>query len=161
MLSEEETRYLLKHAKHLTRDGYLIGLDYGTGKIGVAVGQLLTASASAQSPILNHFLDLDWEKFDALIKRWRPQALVVGIPLNLNGERSRVTRWARRFLASLRARFTLPVFVADEQLTTREAKALASSDKAFYGNSHHSIDSLAAKLILEGWMLDVLTKSLI
>ena len=129
-----------------------IGLDYGTGKIGVAVGQLLTGTASVQAPIINHRLDIDWSAFERLMIIWHPVAWVVGIPMQLDGTRSTVTRLARRFVALLRQHFAIPVYTIDEQLTTQEAKRNIYHHHGGRGLRTHSVDSAAAKLILEAWL---------
>ncbi len=130
-----------------------IGLDYGTRKIGVAVGQLLTCSASAQPQIANRGLQINWPAFDRLYQKWRPQGWVVGIPLQLDGSLSTVTTLARQFAQQLQQHFVaVPVYTTDEQLTTQEAKRLIYRQFGGRGFNHHSVDSMAAKLILEAWL---------
>ena len=139
-------------------DAVFIGLDYGTGKIGVAVGQLLTGTASAQAPIANRRLDINWQNFEELIKAWHPKAWVIGVPLQLNGNRSTVTRLARRFAVLLEQQFKIPVYTADEQLTTQEAKRNIYRNYGGRGFQNYSVDSAAAKLILEAWLQRIIHK---
>lgn len=154
--SDSLSSSLSSSANLFSDDAVFIGLDYGTGKIGVAVGQLLTGTASIQSPIANQRLQIDWTKFKSLYAQWRPQAWVVGVPLQLDGSRSTVTRLARRFIELLQHQFPIPVYPADEQLTTQEAKRRIYRGCGGRGFHNHSIDSVAAKLILEAWMQQVL-----
>ncbi len=146
----------LEHRYCFTDDAVFVGLDYGTSKIGVAIGQLLTGTASVQAPIPNQRLNVKWSCFERLYAEWYPQAWVVGVPLQLDGSRSTVTRLARRFIELLRQRFKVPVYDADEQLTTQEAKRRIYGNFGGRGFRTCSVDSVAAKLILEAWMQRVL-----
>lgn len=137
-------------------DAVFIGLDYGTGKIGVAVGQLLTGTASVQPPIANRRLDINWKCFDKLAAQWHPTAWVVGLPLQLDGTRSTVTRLVRRFIMLLKERFSIPVYEVDEQLTTQEAKRNIYRNLGGHGFRTCSVDSVAAKLILEAWLQQIM-----
>lgn len=125
-----------------------LGFDFGMRRIGVAVGQSITLTAQA----LNTLKAVDgipnWELIAKLIKTWNPVALIVGIPLNMDGTEQSITNNARRFANRLNAKFKLPVHPVDERLTTVEAKALFL-DKI---TSEIQIDSYAAKLILESWL---------
>lgn len=136
-------------------DGTLLGFDFGTRRIGVAVGNRLLGSArplvtldSTRGPV--------WEAIAQLIREWHPEALVVGIPLTLEGETQPATVAARRFARQLQARFTLPVHDADERMSSMEAHSLLR-DKRARGERRQrlrdgDIDSAAAKLILEHWL---------
>ena len=124
----------------------VIGFDFGSHWIGVAVGQTLTRQASPQSAIRNN----DWEAVNRLIEQWRPQLFVVGLPLNMRGEAQEMTGLARRFARRLEGRFGIPARLVDERLTTREAYQIAieNQDK----KSKTDIDCLAAALITESWL---------
>lgn len=128
----------------------LLGFDYGDKKIGVAVGQTLTGTASALGLIRVRSTGPDWDGIADLIETWQPDALVVGLPLNMDGTEQIVTRSARRFGRQLRGRFSLPVHSVDERLSTREAcERLLRAGKAPQGN-----DSMAAQVILEDWLAE-------
>ena len=126
----------------------LLGFDYGTHKIGVAVGQELTGTANPLT-VLSRVKDKpDWDGIRRLIEEWRPQALVVGLPIGPDDKETPMTQAARKFARQLEGRFGLPVHLADERLTSREAWSriggIATRDVT-------RIDSMAAKLILETW----------
>ena len=130
--------------------GTLLGFDYGTHKIGVAVGQTLTASAAPLTTVRAVRERPDWEAIGKLIRHWQPDALVVGLPLNMDDSEAEVAPAARRFAHQLEGRFRLPVHLTDERLTSREA-----SDR--WGKRVRRIeelDAFAAKLILETWLND-------
>ena len=99
-------------------EGPVLGFDYGTERIGVAVGQTLTETASPLTTLDAHGRDPDWAAIDRLVKEWRPAALIIGIPRNMDGTDSEMTARASRFLRQLRARHRLPTFGVDERLTT-------------------------------------------
>lgn len=127
----------------------LLGFDFGIKRIGVAVGQELTASARALETLTSPDGGPDWKGISRLIEAWQPDALVVGLPFNLDGSEHEVTRLARRFGNRLKGRYNLPVFTVDERLSSVEAERELSSrgryDKA-------EVDREAARIILESWL---------
>lgn len=132
--------------------GVALGFDYGTKKIGVAVGQLLTRSASPLSILYRVKDEIDWVNIAALIKQWRPFALVVGIPVHMDGKEQWITREATAFAIALKDRFNVPVYVTDERLTSAEARAQIFESGGYKALKKAALDSLAAKLILEQWL---------
>ncbi len=126
-----------------------LGFDFGSKRIGVAVGQELTHTARPLVTLNNRDGAPDWEAISRLIDEWQPDALVVGLPLNLDGTDHEVTRLARRFGNRLRGRYNLPVYTMDERLSSAEAEALLAEtgryDKA-------DVDKVAAQIILQGWL---------
>lgn len=127
----------------------LLGFDFGSKRIGVAVGQELTGSARALVTLNNRNGAPDWEAISRLITEWQPAALVVGLPLNLDGTDHDVTRLARRFGNRLRGRYNLPVYTMDERLSSVEAEAQLA-ERGRYEKA--DVDKVAAQLILQGWL---------
>ncbi len=128
--------------------GTLLGFDYGTRKIGVAVGQTLTGTATPLETLqlVNH--KPDWARIGQLIEEWRPDALVVGLPLDVDDTETDATAPARRFSRQLEGRFRLKVHLADERFTSFEARdRLGHKAKRW-----EDYDAMAAKLILETWL---------
>lgn len=122
----------------------LLGFDFGEKRIGVATGQMITGTAEPLKVITSRDRKPDWTAIEALIREWNPDALVVGIPLHLDGSRQPMTAAAEKFGRQLEGRFGLVVYQADERL---------SSDGAITnGNNTEIIDALAAQIILESWM---------
>ncbi len=128
-----------------------LAFDFGTGRIGVAVGQAMTGTATPLSPISARDGIPDWTALDPLIDDWAPDALVVGIPLNMDGSISEMARRARKFANRLQERYRRPCYLIDERLSTREAKRIHHA--AGGGNNYRkeSVDGIAAQLILESW----------
>ncbi|MBI2993564.1 MAG: Holliday junction resolvase RuvX [Gammaproteobacteria bacterium] len=122
----------------------LLCFDYGEKRIGVAVGQNLTATATPLEIIESRRGRPDWRRISVLIRDWQPQALIVGNPLNMDGSRQPVTDAADRFARQLAGRFGLPVHRADERLSTFEA-----TQRTGMGSG---VDAVAAQAILETWL---------
>lgn len=130
----------------------LLAFDFGTKRIGVAVGQELTKSSSALPVLRSRDERPDWEGITHLIEQWQPNALVVGIPLNMDGSENEMTLKAKRFSNRLAGRYNLPVHPADERLTSREAARELYDPHNKRGHKrkgHMEIDSVAAQIILE------------
>lgn len=130
----------------------ILGFDFGLSRIGVAAGQMITKTASAVAIIPAKLGKPDWQQVAKLIKEWRPDALIVGIPLNMDGTEQPITLSARLFAKQLQEQFKLPVYEADERLTTREARLQLSEKNELKSYNHQKVDSLAACLIVETWM---------
>ena len=128
-----------------------LAFDFGLVKIGVAAGQSLLGTAQALAPLKARDGAPQWEQVEALLKEWKPQVLVVGLPLNMDDTDNDITVRARRFANGLTGRFNLPHVLWDERLSTREAKEIAF-EHGHRGNFHEApVDSFAAQLILESW----------
>ena len=132
----------------MTEASTLLGFDYGTVRIGIAVGQTLTGTANPLVTLKTINTSPDWDKISALIKEWKPQALVVGLPYNMDDTESEVAEQAKRFARQLNGRFHLPVHMVDERLTSLEAQRHLGADAEKSGE----LDAAAAKLILETWL---------
>jgi putative Holliday junction resolvase len=124
----------------------VIGFDFGSYWIGVAVGQTLTRQATPLTTLKNG----DWKGIERLLEEWRPQKLLVGLPLSMNGDDQEMTAHAQRFGRQLEGRFGIDTSMVDERLTTREAYQIAMENEEF--KSKQEIDSLSAALITESWL---------
>lgn len=133
----------------------VLGFDYGSRKIGVAVGQTLTATASPITVVANTKDGPDWQVFEQLVNEWRPARLIVGLPLSLDGGEQPMSRAARRFAEELSARFRLPVDFSDERGTTKAARSDFAERRAAglaRRSAGRQVDALAAQLIVEQWL---------
>jgi putative Holliday junction resolvase len=124
----------------------LLGFDFGPRKIGVAVGQTITGSASPLTTIRSQRDKPDWSRIAALVREWRPSAAVVGLPFNMDDTETLLAPAARRFARQLAGRFDLEVHLVDERLTSLDAR------RQLAGASGGQVDAFAAKLILETWL---------
>ena len=130
----------------------VIGFDFGSKYIGVAVGQMSPSLAQPLTSLTVKNGELPWKEIEQLLEIWAPDALVVGIPLNMDGTEQPITHLARDFLMQLKNRFQLPVFPVDERLTTVEARSRLFAVGGYKALKKKSIDSIAAQLIVEMWL---------
>lgn len=132
-----------------------LGFDYGTRRIGVAAGNRVTLSAQPLRPLSARNGEPDWQRVDALLVEWNPVALIVGLPLMLDGADQAITRRARAFAGALRELYPLPVHLIDERHTSQEAARRFAALRAS-GNARRrdavNLDSIAAAVILETWL---------
>jgi putative Holliday junction resolvase len=128
----------------------LLGFDFGPRKIGVAVGQTITGSASPLTTIRSRRDKPDWPRIEALMREWRPSAAVVGLPFNMDDTETLLAPTARRFARQLAGRFDLEVHLVDERLTSLDARRQLAGAAASGGQ----VDAFAAKLILETWLCE-------
>lgn len=127
-----------------------LGFDYGQSRIGVAVGQALTRTANGLATLAAQHGQPDWAAVEKLIAEWKPAALVVGMPRNMNGSEHALAPEVKRFANRLHGRFGLPVFEVDERLSSVEA-ARAYSGKITKQNKA-VVDKIAAQIILQTWL---------
>ncbi len=133
----------------------LMAFDYGDRKIGVAVGQELTGAARPLLTLPARDGTPDWDAVTRLLERWRPAALIVGLPLHMDGSEQDTTRKARRFANRLRGRYHLPVYFADERLSSLAAQQRIREGREEGGGRkgwHTDVDAVAAQLILETFL---------
>ncbi|MGR9072336.1 MAG: Holliday junction resolvase RuvX [Gammaproteobacteria bacterium] len=135
-----------------TNDTYL-GFDFGNKKIGVAVGQLETRTASPLQTLRSINQKPDWEAIGKLIREWRPAGLVVGVSRKSDGSDNPITPRMIKFCRQLEGRFHLPVHQIDESLSTFEAKQLLYDEVSVTAAKLWEVqDQLAAQLILQTWL---------
>ena len=132
----------------------ILAFDYGSKRIGIAVGQELTRTAQALVTLTNPQQRPDWQGIATLIKEWRPQLLVVGLPVNMDGSPQPATESARIFGEELKTRYNLPVEWIDERLSSVEAEMqIKETIPAKHRQRHkQDVDKLAAAIILQTWL---------
>ncbi len=131
----------------------ILAFDFGLRRIGVAVGQTITASASPLG-IVGNDDGPDHGRIAALIDEWRPGRLVVGMPAHADDSPSEMQAHVRRFIASLEIH-GLPIETTDERYTSIEAKAALKNARAAGTRGRitkESIDSAAAVFIAERYL---------
>ncbi len=129
----------------------LLAFDFGDRSIGVAVGQSITKTASPLAALKAKNGQPNWEEVEKLIQQWKPDAFVVGCPLNMDGTEQELTLRARKFGNRLHGRFGIPLEMVDERLTTVEAKSRLFEEGGYRALQKDAIDSASAVLILESW----------
>lgn len=135
-------------------DTYL-GFDFGNKKIGVAVGQTTTGTASPLQTIRSINQTPNWDVIGKLIQQWRPAGLVVGVSRQADGSDNPVTPRMLKFCRQLEGRYNLPVYQQDESLSTFEAKQMLFDEVGVNAAKLWEVqDQLAAQLILQTWLND-------
>ena len=135
--------------------GCVLGFDYGARRIGVASGNRITRSARPLAPLMAQAGEPDWKRVDALLDAWKPEAMVVGLPLGLDGGEQNTSGAARKFAKALAERSGLAVHLVDERHTSQEAaRRFAAQRRAGAARRRDAanLDSVAAAVILEGWL---------
>ena len=130
----------------------VLGFDFGMKRIGMAVGQTISNSASPLRIIFAKDGVPNWKELSKIIAEWQPQALVVGIPLNIDGSKQTISYAAKKFAKKLASRYKLPIFEVDERLTTVEARAQLFDEGGYQGLMKAELDSAAAVIITEQWL---------
>lgn len=131
--------------------GTLLGFDFGTKSIGVAIGQRITGTARPLTALKAHDGTPDWNAVEKILKEWQPDEVIVGLPLNMDGTEQPLTARARKFANRLHGRFGVKVWLQDERLSTVEARASLFEHGGFRALNKGSIDSASAVVILESW----------
>ncbi|HEX2548905.1 MAG TPA: Holliday junction resolvase RuvX [Gammaproteobacteria bacterium] len=131
----------------------LIGFDFGMKRIGVAVGQTVTKTARPLATIKAIQGIPEWDRLNKIIQKWQPDALVVGIPLNMDGTEQPLTANAKHFATLLETRYQMPVYGMDERLSTKDARERIFNEGGFKALQEGQVDSVAAQLILQNWLI--------
>lgn len=131
--------------------GVVLAFDFGTRRIGVAMGEMMLGSARPLTTIAAEANAARFEAIARLIAEWAPSRLVVGLPVSLDGAEHEMTARARRFGNQLSGRFRLPVEFADERLSSSDAEAQLRARGADPRRDKAAIDAEAAAVILQSW----------
>jgi len=136
----------------------VLGFDFGTRKIGVAVGQTQTATGQGIATLRYNQCKVPWKQIDELIHTWQPDILVVGIAEPADGKETDFLKKTRAFSHQLIIRYGLPIRTVDERLTTQQADALIQDNtpagKSITPRRKSLRDQLAAELILKTYLND-------
>ncbi len=142
-----------------TRTDTYLGFDFGNKKIGVAVGQTTTKTASPLQTIRSINQAPDWRSIAKLIQEWLPAGIVVGVSRQADGSDNPITPRMLKFCRQLEGRYQLPVYQQDEALSTFEAKQLLFDEVSVSAGKLWEVqDQLAAQLILQSWLNDYSNK---
>jgi putative holliday junction resolvase len=132
-----------------------IGFDYGARRIGVAIGNRLAHNARALAVVANSAQGPDWTHIETLVREWRPDLLLVGLPLTFADGEQKNSRAARAFAQALEQKFSLPLELIDERSSSREAAQRFAARRAS-GTAKRKqaadLDAVAAEIIVERWL---------
>jgi len=147
-----------RHSSPVTRhpvSGTVLAFDFGTKRIGVAVGDFETRLAHPLAVIATEENRARFATIGRLVAEWRPVHMVVGLPLHADGTEHPVGKLARRFAHRLEGRFGVPTELVDEQLTSHEAQGLLRAAGARGARLEAGLDSVAAQRILHSFFENV------
>lgn len=132
----------------------VLGFDFGTTRMGVAIGQSITGSATPLAPLKAKEGIPNWDEIAKLVDEWKPDAFVVGLPLDMDGSENEMCQRARKFAKRLHGRFNRPYHMMDERLSSYEAKGQVIARGGNRNFKDNSVDGLAAQMILETWFME-------
>jgi len=134
------------------RERTILAFDFGTRKIGVAVGNTMIRIAHPLATVDAATVSLRQEAIAQLIAQWQPATLLVGRPVHADGTPHRMTAASDKFARELARHFALPVVRADERYSTREATAALAEVAGTRRETRKAArDAVAAQLILQAW----------
>tara|TARA_A100001234_G_scaffold103145_1_gene90820 strand:+ start:319 stop:723 length:405 start_codon:yes stop_codon:yes gene_type:complete len=123
----------------------IIAFDYGEKKIGVAVGQTSTNTSSPLKIIFNKDNKTNWISISSLLDEWKPDLILLGKPLNMDGSESVIMKKVDKFYKELKSIYDADIEFIDERLTTFEAREILKDEK------HDNVDAHAAKILIDNW----------
>ena len=123
----------------------IVAFDFGTKKIGVAVGQTATYTSSPLQIIINKDNKVNWSEISILMNEWNPELIIVGKPLNMDGTDSEIMKQVEKFYEKLKNTFDVNLEYIDERLTTFEAKQILEDTDI------DQVDANAAKILIDNW----------
>jgi len=129
----------------------IMAFDFGTQKMGMAVGQSLIESATPLPLFPMKDGIPNWDELLKIVKNHQPSLFLVGLPLNMDDSESELSTRARKFARRLRHQTNIETLMVDERLTTREARDELDHYQAQGRGKKLSADSIAAALLIESW----------
>ena len=123
----------------------IVAFDFGTKKIGVAVGQTATYTSSPLQVILNKDDKVNWNEINILLNEWKPELIIVGKPLNMDGTDSEIMKKVEKFYEKLKNTYDVNLEYIDERLTTFEARQILEDTNI------NNVDANAAKILIDNW----------
>ena len=142
-----------KNNNIINKDYLYMGIDFGSKKIGFAIGQLITAKSSPLGIVINKNNQVNWADIQYLVEKWKPNVIIVGYPYAL--KKNKFLESLDTFIKDLTHMYkdTIQVSVFSEVLSTEETKELyANIRKSDYNISKKdNLDDLSASIILESW----------
>ncbi|KND60699.1 putative Holliday junction resolvase YqgF [Candidatus Burkholderia verschuerenii] len=138
----------------MSREATLLAFDYGEKRIGVAVGNTLTRNARALVVVENRSREYRFEEIGKLVAEWKPDTIVVGLPMHPDGTPHEMTALAKRFGNQVNGRFNVPVQWVDERYSSVDAKAdlRARGVRTNARGRFDDIDAEAARVILQQYL---------
>lgn len=127
----------------------LIAFDFGVKKMGVAVGNSLTKTSRPLDIVPMNNGQPDWQNLIKLITEWQASIILVGLPINMDGTDSHLSKRANKFAKRLNHQLKekkqhIPIYLVDERLSSFDARTTANTKKT-------KIDDVAASILIDSW----------
>ena len=123
----------------------IVAFDFGIKKIGVAVGQTETNTSSPLHVIQNKDKKINWNEISIVLDEWKPDLILIGKPLNMDGTDSEIMKKVDKFFQKLKSTYEAEYQYIDERLTTFEAREILKE------NEKDFVDANAAKILIDSW----------
>lgn len=130
----------------------LLAFDYGTKNIGVASAQTITKTATSLPGLKAKDGIPNWDQIEKLLQEYKPDLILVGLPLNMDGSESDLSSRARKFANRLHGRFGIKIEMVDERLSSFVAKGEVMKQGGARDYKNNPVDSIAARILLEDWL---------
>ena len=124
----------------------IVAFDFGIKKIGVAVGQTETNTSSPLHVIQNKDKKINWNEISIVLDEWKPDLILIGKPLNMDGTDSEIMKKVDKFFQKLKSTYEAEYQYVDERLTTFEAREILKE------NEKDFVDANAAKILIDQWL---------
>ena len=132
-------------------NGRILGIDYGSSRVGFAVSDPLHIIATPLKTIKNKSTKYLLEQIGQIVKEYGIESIVVGLPLGMNGKETKQTETVKLF-SEILGKNNYKVILEDERLTTVIAKKELIKQKISTGRNKSLIDQIAAALILQNYL---------
>jgi len=130
----------------------ILGIDYGTRRLGIAISDPLKITAQQMPTIKVQGLKQVLTELDQIIRSKNVAEIVVGLPLNLKGEKSASAQAVEKFVEQLKSQFKIPVHTWDERWTSITAQQTIRDLGKSPSRHKDKIDQISALLILQGYL---------
>lgn len=149
MMSHDPSQPYIGDLPEDTELSIVLGFDYGTQNLGVAVGNCLINTAQPLKVLKVTHNQPNWDTVETIIKEWQPQAFIVGLPYTKDQTVTEHHKIILKFINRLHGRFGLPVYMIDESNSSLESEQyLKPSQKGKKGQ----LDAISAAIIVERWL---------
>ena len=141
---------------NLKPESVLIGFDYGTKKMGVAIAQCITKTATPLNVLKIKNETPHWEQLDQIVSDYRPVLAIIGYPGKINKQTSLLADKIEKFGSAIEKHYKMPTILFDETYSTtiarKELRDLRRDGNLSRRIKRGQVDSMAAKIILEQWL---------
>jgi len=141
---------------NLKPDSVLIGFDYGTKKMGVAIAQCITKTATPLNVLKIKNENPNWEQLDQIVNDYKPDIAIIGYPGKNNKKTSLLANKIEKFESAIEKHYKMPTILFDETFSTtiarQELRDLRRDGILSKRIKRGQVDSMAAKIILEQWL---------